>query len=439
MPIMFQTLFIELLHTFGLSLLIFHILPRMDMARGVIILCGVSTVPTFFKSINVSCDSSIPRVKRCTLGFINCLAFLVQLANLPGSTIFGSPLTENEKNALKSTVLNSDNILQSINRQSGSFENRTMWEVPVALLFISITYWENFVSSNFCICSFRIPLLEWKKQMHSVRQRLFIFAGLWKIGWTMVFAVLLLPGFKFNMTFTETSDANPSNLFDPKTETTTLGMNNETTELPPSTTTLFVPSLPGYEGTGRNLRVRRSIAEDIRTRGIGAVMNLSSTTLQQHQKAIFGTLSPLKGSSVVLNETTTKANPAELQPQSTKFSLTIPEYLQTNFQRYGPLYLHLIAGTLMSYFGSLACKLCMQTFGFTIPLFLATPVTLGIIIAQSYTQFIRSHFYIWICPEMGGSIRLFHLLWLGVLWCSQIIVTAHIWSPKNGRMAKIDR
>ncbi|XP_076101725.1 chitin synthase chs-2-like [Mytilus galloprovincialis] len=435
------TLFVELLHTFGLSLLVFHILPRMDMARSLLTFCGVSTIPAFFKTIGLACDSSIPPVKRCAQGLINSLAFIIQLANLAASTLFSTPLTETEKNTLKATVLNNDEIVHTVSRPPLTFEDRIMWEIPVALLFISISYWENFVYGNFSIHSFHIPLLEWKKQMHSVRQRLYIFAGIWKIGWTMVFAVLLFPGFNFNIHFSDKPQVVKSaNTVLPQLLTTTLSYITESptlksiSSLPTKETT--TPSI--YDGSGRNIRVRRSIADDINTHGINAVTNLTSDTLnQKYQKLMSSTVSSITKSNTANNSTNPTAK--SKTSNNNEFSFSIPEALKINFIQYGPLYLHLIASTLMSYFGSLACKLCMQTFGFTIPLFLATPATLGLILAQSYTQFIPSYFYVWICPEMEGNIRLYHLLWFGVLWISQVIVTAHIWSPKNGRMAKIDR
>ncbi|XP_071166727.1 chitin synthase chs-2-like [Mytilus edulis] len=436
------TLFVELLHTFGLSLLVFHILPRMDMARSLLTFCGVSTIPAFFKTIGLACDSSIPPVKRCALGLINSLAFIIQLANLAASTLFSTPLTETEKNTLKATVLNNDKIVHTVSRPPLTFEDRIMWEIPVALLFISISYWENFVYGNFSINSFHIPLLEWKKQMHSVRQRLYIFAGIWKIGWTMVFAVLLFPGFNFNIHFSDKPQVVKSdNNVLPQMLTTTLSYKitesptlRSISSLPTKETT--TPSI--YDGSGRNIRVRRSIADDINTNGINAVTNLTSDTLnEKYQKLMSSTVSSITKSNTANNST--KPTAKSKTSNNNEFSFSIPEALKINFIQYGPLYLHLIASTLMSYFGSLACKLCMQTFGFTIPLFLATPATLGLILAQSYTQFIPSYFYVWICPEMEGNIRLYHLLWFGVLWISQVIVTAHIWSPKNGRMAKIDR
>jgi hypothetical protein len=51
-----------------------------------------------------------------------------------------------------------------------------------------------------------------------------------------------------------------------------------------------VPTALGYEGTGRNFRVKRSIADDINAHGINAVTNLSSASLnQQYQKSLVST------------------------------------------------------------------------------------------------------------------------------------------------------
>ncbi|KAK3096905.1 hypothetical protein FSP39_004615 [Pinctada imbricata] len=460
------TLFVELLHSFGLCLLVFHILPRMDMARCLLNLCGIFTVPAFLKTISTAMDGSLPGIKRFTLAVLNGIAFLIQFGNLAATTMFSLPLSEDEKRDLLKEVIGntegsaitstSSNITHSIERPNPTFGNRIMWEIPVSLFLISISYWENYVSSDFSICSLKIPLLEWKKQLHSVRQRLYIFAGIWKIGWTMVFAVLLLPGFSFNLEFTGDHHVNVE-----KSLTTP---SPRLPELPPiltqppptvarnlvedmenmSTTTLATTTNQSNStlvGGGRTF-VKRSISDVINnaiSKGdFSSILNLTEDSLPRRR-----TPSPLPEG---LTTTTTEPKPTKpsnsdksTSNPSSLYIIELPESVKENFQRYGPLYAQMVASTLLSYFGSLACKLCMQTYGFTVPLFLATPITLGLVLAQCYTNFIPSYLYIWLCPESSGDLRLFHLLWLCVLWISQLIVTGHIWSPKNGRMAKIER
>jgi len=397
--------------------MVFHILPRMDMARGMLNFCGIYTIPAFLKTITVATDNTRPTFKRFTLTFINGLAFLIQFSNLAASTMFSNPLTATEKSALQRQVLSEENLVHSIERPMPLFTNRYMWEIPVSLFFISFSYWENFVDGDMTICTFTVPFLQWKRQLNSVRERLYIFVGVWKAGWTMLFAALLLPGFNFNLEFSDMKIG------------TALSQQN-TTVLP---TTTFHP----YLGSGRNMIVKRSadITKAIKEKGIHAVLNLTDTSLRDVQRNNM----PQTVTPPVDIPTQTQQPKLNTTNEKSFYLVDIPEDVKKNFQRYGPLYLQIICSALLSYFGSLACKLCMQVVGFTFPLFLATPVTLAIIIAQCYTRFLPSYLYVWLCPEMVGEIRMFHLMWLGILWISQIILTAHTWSPKNGRMAKIER
>ena len=438
----------------------------MDMARCLLNLCGIFTIPAFLKTLSTAMDNSMPGIKRFTLAVLNGIAFLIQFGNLAATTMFSMPLNEDEKrNLLIDVIGNPDNldmqtnsnISHSIERPGPTFGSRIMWEIPVSLFLISISYWENYVDSDLTLCNLRLPLLEWKKQLHSVRQRLYIFAGIWKIGWTMVFAVLLLPGFNFNLEFTidrmsveaKRTTVAPT-VFDSQrlAEVTTPMTLTSTTAAVPlveerlfnnETTTSNAISNSTLVGGGRTF-VKRSISDvinDAVSKGdFSSILNLTEDSLPPR-----GTPRPPPlGTSTVEPPITTASSKEKAPPDSVSlYIIEIPESVKINFQRYGPLYAQLIASLLLSYFGSLACKLCMQIYGFTIPLFLATPITLGLVLAQCYTDFIPSYLYIWLCPESTGDLRLFHLLWLCVLWISQLIVTGHVWSPKNGRMAKIDR
>lgn len=413
-------LFIELLHSFGLCLLVFHILPHMDMARGLLSLCGVYTVPAFLKTISVATDSTKPTFKRFSLAFVNSLAFLIQICNLAACTMFSNPLDDTERRALQNEVISSPDVFHTIERPVPTLEtNRYMWEIPISLFFISISYWENYVDHDLTYCSVTIPFLQWKRQLNVVRERLNILTGIWKVGWTLAFAVLLLPGFTFNMQFSETKlYNNQSNILE---------------------ATVSPGVLEKHLG-------KRSITDHIENHGLGAVKNLTDQSLpstryqQSPTPTVPGDITLPTGNRAGISVDTVELKKDESTTSSEyTYQFDLPESVKLNFQRYGPLYLQLISSAVLSYIGSLACKLCMQIFGFSIPIFLATPATLAIILIQCYTKFIPSYLYIWLCPESEGDVRLFHLMWLGVLWVSQIILTVHIWFPKCGRMSKIDR
>ncbi|XP_021358360.1 uncharacterized protein LOC110453643 [Mizuhopecten yessoensis] len=422
------TLFMELLHSFGLCLMVFHILPRTDMARGLLHFCGICTVPAFLKTITIATDKSRPTMKRFTLTFVNGLAFVIQLCNLAASTMFSNPLNETERNQLQREVIYEPDILHTIERPVPNFENRYVWEIPVALIFISITYWENFVESDLSICSFNIPFLQWKRRLISVRERLYIFVGIWKTGWTLLFAALLLPGFSFNIEFSTSGSNLHGSDIRPTTTAAQIALGLKVSSGPPTASPLPV-------GGRQNTIVKRAISDQIDLNGVSAVLNLTDANMKGRTPKFRPRPRPVTSTSPSTAKPTPRTNGSSVPT----YNLLLPESVKRNFQRYGPLYLQLLCSAVLSYFGSLACKLCMQVIGFTIPLFMATPITLGIIIVQCYTHFIPSHLYIWLCPETSGEIRMFHLLWFGVLWVSHIILTSHIWFPRNGRMAKIDR
>lgn len=401
-------LFIELLHSFGLCLMVFHILPKTDMARCLLHLSGIFVIPAFLKTLFVITDKSVSGIKRVTLTLIYGIAFLIQFGNLAATCMFSIPLTDGEKQSLVNDVIDNTHIVTMIQRPHPLFTNRIIWEVPMALIFVSLSFWENYAEGDLYICSLKIPLLDWKKNLLLVKQRLYILIGLWKIGWTLIFAVLLVPGLNFNMTFSDRNSVvgnhTKNNSIDflqwaeKKIDTSTIGI-----------TSSLVDDFSQI-----------NLTKAIKDQGIKSVLHLTEEMLDREQKV------------------TGKDENINLKKNNTS-SYYISEVIRLNFQKYGVLYLNIISNCLMSYFGSLACKLCMQLLGFTFPMFLATPITFGLIIAQCNDQFIPSYIYVWVCPESKGDIRLFHLLWLGAIWISQIITTSHIWFPRNGRMAKVDR
>ncbi|XP_062590686.1 chitin synthase chs-2-like [Saccostrea cucullata] len=430
------TLFIELLHSFGLCLLVFHILPKMDMARSLIPLSGIFVIPALLKTLFVISDKSLPGIKRLTLTTVHGIAFLIQFCNLGATSMFSIPLTDNEKQEMVNSVIDNDDVINVIERPKPILTNRIMWELPVSLVFISLSYWENYADGDIYICSFRIPLLDWKKNLLVVKQRLYILTGLWKIGWTMIFAILLIPGFNFSISFSDSDSSNSSmkSISNVPFETTTNPLGNDVSTISPNIrgkrSLLQVASenqnMPNLEKPDTvNNDAQINLTRAIKDRGIESVLHLNENMLTRNL--------------VVPQIVDKDQNIDEKQNSNSTSSSYIPEVIQVNLQKYGVLYLHLVATTLMSYFGGLACKLCMQLFGFTLPIILATPITFGLVLVQQFTEYLPSYVYVWVCPETDGDLRKFHLLWLGVLWISQLITTAHIWSPRNGRMAKIER
>ena len=75
------------------------------------------------------------------------------------------------------------------------------WEAPFALLFTSISWWENYVDRDIKLGFINMPLASYKRHLQSVRSKANIGASLWKIALTITFSVILLPSKKFDNAF----------------------------------------------------------------------------------------------------------------------------------------------------------------------------------------------------------------------------------------------
>ncbi|GAB1605228.1 chitin synthase chs-1 [Argonauta hians] len=116
--------------------------------------------------------------------------------------------------------------------------------------------------------------------------------------------------------------------------------------------------------------------------------------------------------------------------------------MYTHFQTYGIMYVHIVSGIICCYLAGMACKLHMQKMGFSLPLILITPVSVGINIAQCTHNIIPSYLFKekWSCfkIEIPGE-TLTPILLLGLLFISILIITNHIWVPGSERMSQIKR
>ncbi len=68
--------FIETLHSFGIAIFVFHILPKLDAARSLLIMNAVCLVPAFLKLFLTKSNSSI--VRRSLLFLMDFFAFAMQ-------------------------------------------------------------------------------------------------------------------------------------------------------------------------------------------------------------------------------------------------------------------------------------------------------------------------------------------------------------------------
>ena len=336
----------ELFHTFGLCLLVFRVLPLFDMMRGLIVLGSIYLIPATLKAIFEGLDNSLTCQRKFISSILNIGVVMIQLASIFGCCAFGISLTPEEKLTLQNEAANETaHALVTIARPPLTNEPRWLWEIPVALICISISYWENFVDGDLSLFGFTIRFQSWKKYLHHCRPRIYIIASIWKIGAAVAFAKIFHPDFDFSL-------------------------------------------------------------------------NHSSDTVD--------------GTSLIKQKTVIGPdvfNPFEFSEQTIQ-----------HFEVYGILYIQAISILVMSYCARTACKMCMQIFGFSLPLILSTPVSAAVIVLQCLFQFLPTGgVFVWVCQEKDGDLWILHLVWLVVLWLSELFIVSYIWFPNSCRMEKADR
>lgn len=103
---------------------------------------------------------------------------------------------------------------------------------------------------------------------------------------------------------------------------------------------------------------------------------------------------------------------------------------------------HVIFLTLLcSYASTLACKLKMQLFAFSLPIVMVAPLTLVILFLKC-DNIIFMDGFIWSdiqCPTIEMDSLKYIITIAALLWFSCLSITWYIWIPKNERMAKSER
>ena len=160
---------VESFHTMGTCFLVFLVLPNLDMTRGLLIMSCVAVLPGILKLIFAEC----PHLAKKTLNsdgqtistndvkpedlidnpyngligaiwyLFNTLAVAVQIATII-YVMFGRSfeLTKSYHTEDDDTRL----YIRQLESDPQSFSN--MWQIPLALFFVSLRYWENFVDKN---------------------------------------------------------------------------------------------------------------------------------------------------------------------------------------------------------------------------------------------------------------------------------------------------
>lgn len=355
-----QVLTIELLHTLGLCLLVLRLLTKLDILCALILTSGLYSVPAFLKTLAAIRDPSYTTKKRTAMLLFNGVALIIQLIGLPLCLSTDVIIRDHQKEMMAKVVLTAQqkkfNVVEKL---SGSFagenDGQFNWQLPVAMVLVSLVHWENFIEGDVSIFGMEIKFSKWKKSLHLVREKLYIFVSVWKITWTIVCALFFMGNLTLQMkwpTLSQESGDNDANL-------------------------------PEFD---------------------------------------------------IEDNVTALSNSANLA------GVIIPAEIADNLKHYGLLYVQFFSSLACSYFGGLACKLCMQNIGFSLPLILSMPTCVLLVVLQCHFSFLpaTADSFVWVCPGRE-VLNGWTITWLVLLWLSKIVICSHVWFSKSGRLARIER
>lgn len=199
---------IETLSAFGMFLLLYLVLPVLDVSNGVFIMCAIAFVPSLLSSFakKQSILIRILDVIACVAQFTPIFSVIWMLrANDEGN------ITTNDINEVCAT-----NYSQPPYHNDDDFydENSTLspppvtWTfpydnnlphdnlkeailLPVAIFLISLGYWENFVDeTTSSLFSLTKLLRHVKKNIKKSQAKIYVFSSLWKILLTFTLLVM---------------------------------------------------------------------------------------------------------------------------------------------------------------------------------------------------------------------------------------------------------
>ncbi|CAM4747857.1 unnamed protein product [Rotaria magnacalcarata] len=456
---------IETLHSFGIAIFVFHILPKLDAARSLLIMNAVCLVPAFLKLFLTKSNSSI--VQRSLLFLMDFFAFVMQcscvgialasqfLKNdgpitiqttlsslfLPTSTYSISSLNRHKRqddfvgvnHALSDADFsgNNENMLFTTPASNMSSIDQNLqtilagfhieWELPVALILVSLSWWENFVDRDIKIGGRTLVHMKLlKENIVATRPKTSIIMTCWKIIVTVLFAYIFHQGI-FNTSVIFPMSSNNEQLEDPLPKLS-LGQNSwvalDFDQQPPQG---MFPMLPPRErrsidnASAYLRRMKRQFENDLPTNFV-----YDDETLNAMPGGGAEGASPNGGS----------------EAQNPKDRWII--YLT-------PMILKILADILCFYMARLACKLCMQRICFALPITLVTPLALTILlvmcsVAPESTVFIQN-FLFWSCyaDYAKESFKWQVICGLFLWWLSELWIGGHIWFGKKQRLAFTER
>jgi chitin synthase len=154
----------EACHTIGLSLLVFRILPLIDNVTGLFILNGVCIVPAVLNLF--SPYRGLNRTMKILTFFIDIICVFMQLCAC---------------------------FIPFILSQTEKLPNEFQWQLPLALLLISVGYWESFAETRLSKQRFLKWFQHGIRALKKTRPKIYVTASLLKICVLIISAIWFLP------------------------------------------------------------------------------------------------------------------------------------------------------------------------------------------------------------------------------------------------------
>ncbi|XP_041374240.1 chitin synthase chs-2-like [Gigantopelta aegis] len=151
----------ETLHSVGLSIFAFLVLPSIDSVRGLVLMLGAAFIPSVMKLF----DTGSEKRRKLHILVLDILAMVGQ-----SSALFAWTL---------------------VNTRQGRYYGEA-WSIPVSLFLISFSWWENFVNKFGVLGPVNRKLNELKRRIRRMRTKTYIILSCWKVIITLSLMTLII-------------------------------------------------------------------------------------------------------------------------------------------------------------------------------------------------------------------------------------------------------
>jgi len=152
---------IETLHTAGMTLFAFYVLPSIDPLRGLALTFGVGCVPALLKMF----DTQREEGRNFLVLVGDVVALIAQFSIL---------------------------LLWPARDMIAQDTRELTWTIPVSLLLISVGWWENYINKFTALGNIGARLRDFKHRVRRMRTKTYMLASLWKIILTLVLMSVMM-------------------------------------------------------------------------------------------------------------------------------------------------------------------------------------------------------------------------------------------------------